>query len=173
MHEELFLARLKRWLKKHPLLGPSQEQGAAFTEDVMRRIRAEQAPSPQTVPIFAPRLAWGMGLAAACLLAVIILKPGPTDPLKLTQAIEEEWNILEAVEQEVDLDGGFLEDELEQWDSLVLAEAVEDVSDEEEVERLLDLLSEMGEEPALEEGGSELEDLLEEFRLLDEAEFTG
>ena len=166
---------LQGWLKRHPVQAPPQEFERRFRDDVMARIRAEQAPVWRLRWSLEPRWALAMGGALAAVLAVAVIGRAPSLPVP---QIEQEAVVLfEAGEvgQLAELD---LEGELQDEDRLVLAEAVTAApssSSLADFENDLELLQSLEEEPV---AGAEKtyrvtdEQLLEELRRVDEAEMA-
>ena len=71
---------LKTWLRQHPLKGPSEEDRARFTAEVMARVRALTPPEPAPAPVrrWAPwpgRAALAMATAAAGIAVVLAISP--------------------------------------------------------------------------------------------------
>ena len=166
---------LQGWLKQHPLKTPPEGFERRFRDDVMARIRAEQAPVWRLRWSLEPRWALGLGGALAAVLAVAVIGRSPALPV---QEIEQETAVLfEAGEMAhlADLD---LESELREVDQLVLAEAAaaSPSSSWTEFENDLELLQSLEEEPeTLGAGGTDRvtdEELLEELRRVDEAEMA-
>lgn len=71
---------LTRWLRQHPLKGPSEEEHAHFTAEVMARVRALTPPEPVRVPVrralpWPGRAALALATAAAGIAVVMAIAP--------------------------------------------------------------------------------------------------
>lgn len=177
-------AWLRSWLKRHPLKAPRPAPDRLFTEQVMARIRAEQAPArPQRhragrpVPVLLrwvprPRLAFALGGVLAAALALVVWLQRPAERI-LTQIERDSRILLEAGELWTWPEAS-LEEEWQEYDRIVLAQAVEQtgtISEEQEVLKLWEELEGLEEFPPLEEPES-AEGLSEELLWLDEMELA-
>ena len=170
-----FATGLRRWLVGHPLKEPPAASPAGYTAEVMRRISALGAPSPMPARRWLawPRLALvPLAAAAAALLVVGRLHP-PGGSLAGQIAVDAD--LLTALGQpllpEPGSAGGLeeLASELDLTDALVLAQAPP--SDEEWLERTLQLLEALDEEPPA--GPSDTtapDEWMDELDLFDESE---
>lgn len=175
---------LRQWLKRHPLKDPPQLDRARFTAEVMARVRRVSVPSsaaaPQTM-----RQSWPLmrlGWIAATAVAGIALIVGTTlhghrqradrvvDDMQLLALVNESDAAIQHV-QEMD-DPEALAGELELIDQLtVLAEATP--SDQQEIERALQLLEQLDEDaPEAAINSSSDGVLIEELQQLDEQEYS-
>lgn len=174
------VARLLAWLQRHPLKRPPSTKQAAYTDEVMARVRAS-APAPvlQWVlrptaaalsSLLRPRAAFGFGTAIAFGLAVMVWLP--REPAHVAERVEESVQVLaELGELNGALDGG-LEDEAILVDRLVLAKAQDAVADEAWIDDTMGLLNEVGETAVEALSGESLEDLLRELESLDDSEIV-
>ncbi len=161
---------LRGWLSRHPLKNPPAHLLERFSEEVLARIRPREAPAP----LFRPRwtlqprwgLAWSGALAAALLLVVAGLRPTGIPP----GIVGPESEILMEVSLLEELGERSLEEELEESDRIVLAEAI-GPQEEAEILKLWEELEQTDEAPSPEELGSE-EEILEELRWWDEEELA-
>ena len=166
----------RRWLSGHPLKEPPASSRAAYTAEVMQRVRALRAPSPMpALPWLAwPRLALVPLAAAAVVLLVVARVRQPEG--SLAGQVAADADLLTALGQPLlsePASGNGLQElaqELELADALVLAEAPPD--DEAWLEQTLQLLEQLEDTPAgdAESGTSSDEEWLDELELLDESE---
>lgn len=168
-----FLSWLKDWFSRHPLKAPAESLQASYREEVMARIRTAQAPAPAFQWLPRPRLAFALGTAVACLLALVVLTPHPST--QLTQEVEQAWQLLsELGEDTLTLDLSDLDEEVKTLDQLMLAEAQPAMDDEPWIAQTLELLEGLEADesipPSLDDTSDE--DWLDEFRWLDEAELA-
>lgn len=170
-----FATWFRRWLSRHPLKEPPAASRAGYTAEVMRRVRALEAPAPMPArPWLAwPRLALVPLAAAAAVLLVVGRLRQPSGPLGGQLAADAE--VLTALGQPLLPDPGSAGDleelahELDLADALVLAEAPP--GDEEWFEQTFQLLEELDEEPSESPSGTAVPDeWLDELELLDESE---
>ncbi len=107
---------LRGWLRRHPAGEPPQELQREYRRQVMDRIRAENAPRTVLPPIWVlrPRPAFAFaGALAAALTVLLVIRT----PARVAHQVEQESQVLfEAGE-------GDLEQELQDQDRIVLAEA--------------------------------------------------
>ena len=159
-----FMARLRDWLARHPLKEPTHANRAAYTAEVMARVKARvSAPHAPGVRV-QNRLAWGWprlaaGLAAAAASVLLALTVhGAWRGQRLARAAAEEAEVLVALDEEAL--------PLREEDLLLLAEMPAE-TDEQWLDETLQLLEELDE--ALPDdatsGGSEEEWLKELERL--------
>ena len=174
-------AWLQGWLKRHPLRTPPAELKGRFRQEVMSRIRAQQAPAARTLRwTLQPRwgLAWSGALAAALVAAILILPARLANHASAPamQEVEQEAQLLLEVGEVTYLADLDLEGELRDADRLVLTEAVTANSApswsefENDVE-VIDLLEEEG-PPAGKADRVTDEELLEELKRIDDAEMA-
>lgn len=163
-------AWLRKWLSRHPLKAPPARLLERFSEEVLARIRPREAPAPVSRPRWTlqPRwgLAWSGALAAALALVVFGLRP-TGGPLEIA---DQESQILLGVSVLEDWEEHSLEEELEESDRIVLAEAI-GPKEEAQILKLWEELEEADEAPSPEELGSE-EEILEALRWVDEEELA-
>ncbi len=166
---------LQGWLKQHPLKTPPEGFERRFREDVMARIRADQAPVWRLRWSLEPRWALAMGGALAAVLAVAVVGRSPTLP---AQEIEQEAAVLFEAGEVAHLSDLDLEGELREVDRLVLAEAETassspassswtDFENDVELLRLLEEDENSGQADRVTD-----EELMEELRQVDEAEMA-
>lgn len=66
-------AWLQGWLKRHPLRTPPAELNGRFRQEVMSRIRAEQAPIRTLRWVLEPRRSFALGGVLAAVLALAVI----------------------------------------------------------------------------------------------------
>lgn len=139
MPDESWSNWLTRWLKAHPLKEPPAHPGAVYTDEVMRRIRSAPRVAPGLGWLTFPRVSFALGTAMACLLAALLL-----------------W-------QDPELAQLNLEEELQEDDRIVLAQALVPKTADERPDETDEFMEE--EVPD--------EEILEELQTLDELELIG
>ena len=165
-------AWLRTWLKKHPLKMPISSPEGRFTQEVLARIRAEQTPAPVILRwIPKPRLTFALGGALAAVLVLALWIQRPARPL-LRQIERDSQLLLESGELWTWAEAG-LEEEWQEYDRFVLAQATEKatVSEDQEILQPWEELEALDEPPSVEEPES-VEDLSNELRWIDEMELT-
>lgn len=137
------VARLMAWLQRHPLKRSPQAMQAAYTEEVMARIRAcDSAPIIRWLP--RPRLALAFGTVAACGLAVaVLIHRTPTQVASRSQHSGQ-----------------------------VLAEADKSTDDDAWIQETSELLNAVDDSSTQSSNGESLEELLRELESLDESEIA-
>ena len=116
-------AWLTNWLGKHPPRMPASAPDPRFTEEVMSRIRAEQAPASvllRSIP--RPRLSFALGGALAAVLAVALWIQRPA---LLLHEIERDSNFLLEAGEFWTWSPASPEEDWQEMDRIVLAQAVE------------------------------------------------
>ncbi len=109
---------LNSWIQRHPVKEPPAHLRAGYTDEVMRRLRALEAPRPVLGWLPLPRVSWALGTALACLLAGLFL--WPSAPSRTIQRLEEGMDLLVEVGEGLDLAEADLEEELQALDELEL-----------------------------------------------------
>ena len=149
---------LRSFLKRHPLKDPPQQLQRDYHRQVMDRILAPP------VWVFKPGPVFGWAGALAAVTAVLVLMPTPA---RLARQIDRDSQVFLATDELALLDSADLEQDLQEHDRIVLAEAP---AGEEALEIWKDLES-LEEIPAGDEPATE-EDLEGELRQLDESELA-
>lgn len=155
---------LRSFLKKHPLKDPPQELQRAYHRQVMDQILAP--PVWVVRPILKPWTVFGWAGALAAVAAVLVLMPTPA---RVARQIDRDSQVFLETEELALLDSADLEQDLQEHDRIVLAEAVP--GNDEEALEIWDDLESLGEIPAGDEPAAE-EDLEKELRHLDELELA-
>lgn len=150
---------LRNFLKRHPLKDPPQKLQRDYHRQVMDRILA--AP----VWVFRPRPVFGWAGALAAVTAVLVLMPTPA---RVARQIDQDSQVFLETEELALLDSAELEQDLKEYDRIVLAEAVPQEVKREEALEIWEELESLEEIPALDSG----EDLEKELRQLDESELA-
>ncbi len=157
---------LRSFLKRHPLKDPPGELQRDYHRQVMDRILAP--PVWVVRPIFKPWTVSGWAGALAAVTAVLVLMPTPA---RVTRQIDRDSQVLLETEEMALLDSADLEQDLQEHDRIVLAEAVSEEPDGEEALEIWNDLESLEEIPAGGEPDSE-EDLEKELQALDESELA-
>jgi len=193
-----FMMKLNHWLGRHPLKEPPETDRAQFTERVMARVQASQAPARASAWGFLsqPRFALGIAMAAAVVavafLAIVpqsgkqvavapepaVTESAPEAVASLPEQTADEVALLAAVNG-LDLDAlpeGDVEvvaEEMQLIEQIMLAQQVQESSDEEWLEQSLYLFEQLEEEiPTDTSGNGSESEWLEELRLLDELDLA-
>ena len=98
MNRSEWMDWLASWLQQHPVRAPSEHITHAYADEVMRRIRAADAPAPSFRPAMRPRLAWVLAPVTVCAIALAVVLP--RIPARLARSIERDWQMLEQVEED-------------------------------------------------------------------------
>lgn len=168
-----FLSWLKNWLTRHPLKAPLESLQASYIEEVMTRIRATQAPAPAFRWVPRPQVAFALGTAFACALALLVVMHRA--PTRIAQQIEREWQLLSEVgEDSLELAPGDLDEEIQLVDQLTLAQGQPALDDEAWVEQTLQLLERLESDEPLPASQDAIPawDWLDELQWLDESELA-
>ncbi len=169
-------AWLKTYLAQHPVKGLPAHDAARYTQDVMARVRASQAPQP----VRAPAWSWWPSLGLLASAAVVLLVIGVTaqrSPTQLVERVAEDAALLAALDEPYNGAVGALADELlvdevEALTPFVLAEAPAE-SEDDWLQETMDLLDELDQEmPAADDTPTDDEDWLKELEQVDEAELS-
>jgi len=174
MDRKRFLSWLTGWISKNPLRNPPQTSKASYTDEVMRKIQAQDAPAPLVVRwIPAPRLAWSTGMVAASLVVWFMIGT-PFAPGISPEGIQQELAVLIELDEPVDLPISELRLQIAEVDNWVFAEAeiMSQQEDEIWIEESLELFNEFEEDSLGDTDDESLDDLLEELWLLDESELA-
>ena len=143
---------LRGWVRRHPVGEPPQELQREYSRQVMARIRAENAPKTVLQPIWVlrprPVFVFAGALAAALAVLLVIRAPARVD--------HQEAALLNY--------DGDLEQELQEQDRIVLAEAVEPSKTTSAEQETLELWEET-------ENSSD-DDLVNDLRQADESELA-
>ncbi len=134
------------WLKRHPVAPMPPQIERSYRQEVMDKVRALGSPRPALQWLPKPRLSLAWGAAVAAVLMLIVLTPQGAD--RLVDQVEEEWQILLEVGEMAQLEPETLEDALQAEDRMMLAEAISQGPDADQIEATLDLieaLEELGE----------------------------
>jgi hypothetical protein len=153
---------LRNFLKRHPLKDPPQEMQRDYHRQVMDRILAPP------VWVFKPRPVFGWSGALAAVTAVLVLMPTPA---RVARQIDRDSRVLLETEELALLDSAELEQDLQEHDRIVLAEAVPEEPDTEEALEIWDDLESLEEIHSGDEPDAE-EDLEKELRQMDESELA-
>ena len=163
------MAWFTQWLTRHPLKTPPGSMQEAYTREVMTRV-TDATPAPVVRWVPRPRLAFAVGTALACGLAVMAWFP--REPVRVAERVEGSVQVLaELGELNGPLAGG-LEDEAILVDRLVLAKTQDAVADEAWIDDTIGLLNEVDETAVEASNGESLEELLRELESLDESEIA-
>lgn len=156
---------LRSFLKKHPLKDPPEEMRRDYHRQVMDRILAP--PVWVVKPTFKPWTVFRWAGVLAAVTAALALMPTPG---RVARQIDRDSQILLETGELALLDGPDLEQDLQEHDRIVLAEAVPPQEAEEALE-IWDTLEALEEVPPDPEPASE-SDLEQELRQLDESELA-
>ena len=183
------VARLLAWLQRHPLKRSPSTKQAAYTDEVMARVRAS-APAPvlqwvlrptaaalssllrecRSRLALRPRAAFGFGTAIAFGLAVMVFTHRA--PARVANDAEYSSQVLAELGELNGVSGNELEDETVVLDRLVLAEADMSTDDDVWIQETAQLLDEVGDSSAQASDEDSLEELLRELESLDESEIA-
>ena len=150
---------LRSFLKRHPLKDPPAELQRGYHRQVMDRILAPP------IWVFRPRPVFGWAGALAAVAAVLVLMPTPA---RVARQINRDSQVLLETGEPALLDSVELEQDLQEHDRIVLAEAVPQEPEGEETLKIWEDLESLEEIPAVDSG----EDLEKELRQLDESELA-
>ena len=194
------VTRLLAWLQRHPLKRPPSTTRAAYTDEVMARVRAsapvpvfqwvprptEAAPSPlpsecrsrlglrptaaALSSLLRPRMAFGFGATVAFGMAALMLTHRA--PARVANDPVDSSQVLAALGELDGVSGNDLEDEVAALDRLVLAEADTSTDDDAWVQETMELLHQVEDAPAQASPEESLEELLQELDSLDEREIA-
>lgn len=153
---------LRSFLKRHPLKDPPAELQGDYHRQVMDRILA--AP----VWVFRPRPVFRWASALAAVAAVMVLMPTPA---RVARQIDRDSQVLLETGELALLDSAELEQDLREYDRIVLAEAVPQEPEGEEALEIWEDLESVEEIPISDETDSG-EELEKELQQLDESELA-
>ncbi|MDO8729792.1 MAG: hypothetical protein Q7J69_01195 [Candidatus Omnitrophota bacterium] len=155
---------LRSFLKRHPLKDPPAKLQRDYHRQVMDRILAP--PVWVVRPIFKkPWTVFGWAGALAAVTAVLVLMPTPA---RVARQIDRDSQLFLETGELALLDSAELEQDLKEYDRIVLAEAVPQEPAREEALEIWEELESLEEIPAVDSG----EDLEKELRQLDESELA-
>jgi len=172
MSPDEFLTWLNGWLARHPVRRPADEPQAAYTVQVMERVRLSRPRQAAGWRLWAqPLLAFG-GMAAAAAVGFTMLTGTPR---RLAERVDRDIEVLAQVDAEAvaglletSLDG--VAQELQLLNQMRLAELEEVVDEEAWLEETLELLNDVeGVDAASGLSGEDasIEELLQELEQLD------
>ena len=171
---------LRTLLARHPLKEPMAHDPARYTAQVMERVKAIGQPalapgSARPWFFFVPRVGLVLATVAAALALMIGLRH--SSDARMTQQALQDSSVLAQLDgangdsvSTNDVDA--LADDLEHLDTMVLAQS--EPSDDQWIQRNLQLLDQLGEAPSDDPAGgaSSDEDWLRELQQLDEGELS-
>ena len=163
---------LTTWLTRHPLKEPADLDRAAYTREVISKIRGQAHRAPAAATRWWILTNPGLALAAAVAVVLVVTTVQRSSGLQLAQRALRDAALLAGVDENgVDLPGDETErlaDDLELLDTLVLAEAPP--SDDAWIQQTMQLLDQLDEDPASKDSSTDRseEEWLDDLEMLDQ-----